>query len=158
MLYRKNLYPLDYIIMKTVKMMILTASIIALGACSSETQIEPQKVNVEQLQHNWKLTHVDNIQLATIINSSLHIDSDNKSSGNLGCNQFFGMAEFSNNQLRISDMGNTRKMCEPLKNDVEMDVSEVLTRWANVMIDDETLIISNKKHSLTYQLVDPITE
>jgi len=144
--------------MTTVKIMMLTAGIMALGACSSETQIEPQKVNVEQLQHNWKLTHIDNIQLATIINSSLDIGSDNKSSGNLGCNQFLGTAKFSNNQLLISDMGKTRKMCEPLKNDVEMDVSEVLTNWANVMIDDKTLIISNKKHSLTYQLTDPTTE
>lgn len=133
-------------------------SVIVLGACSSETQIEPKKVNIEQLQHNWKLTHIDNIQLATIINSSLKIDSNNKSSGNLSCNQFFGQAEFNDNQLRIVKMGNTRKMCDSLKNNVEMDVSQVLGGWAKVMVDGETLIISNRKHSLTYQLADQVAE
>ena len=144
--------------MTTVKIMMLIFSIIALGACSTETQIVPQKINIEQLQHHWKLTHIDNIQLATIINSSLSIDNNNKATGNLSCNQFFGEAEFSDNKLRIGKMGNTRKMCDPLKNNVEMDVSQVLNDWAKVMLDDKTLIISNRKHSLTYQLVDQETE
>jgi len=144
--------------MTTVKIMMLAFSIMVLGACSTETQIEPKKVNIEQLQHSWKLTHIDNIQLATVINSSLKIDHNNKTTGNLSCNQFFGEAEFSDNQLRIGKMGNTRKMCDSLKNNVEMDVSQVLSGWAKVMIDDETLIISNKKHSLTYQLADQIPE
>jgi len=149
---------MDYMTMTTVKIMMLIFSIIALGACSTETQIVPQKINIEQLQHHWKLTHIDNIQLATIINSSLNIDNNNKATGNLSCNQFFGEAEFSDNKLRIGKMGNTRKMCDPLKNNVEMDVSQVLNNWAKVMLDDKTLIISNRKHSLTYQLVDQKTE
>jgi len=142
--------------MKTAKIMMLMLSIIILGACTAETQIIPQKVNLSQLQHNWKLTHVDNIQLATIIKSTLKIDADNKTSGNLSCNNFFGEAEFVDNQLIIKNMANTRKMCGELKNSVEMDVSEVLGNWANVMIDNETLIISNRKHSLTYQLADSL--
>tara|TARA_R110001583_G_scaffold6499_3_gene32866 strand:- start:12866 stop:13300 length:435 start_codon:yes stop_codon:yes gene_type:complete len=144
--------------MTIVKIMMLALSIITLGACSTETQIIPKKINIDQLQHHWKLTHIDNIQLATIINSSLKIDSNNKATGNLGCNQFFGEVEFSDNKLRIGKMGNTRKMCEPLKNNVEMDVSQVLSNWAKVMLDDKTLIISNRKHSLTYQLMDQKTE
>lgn len=142
--------------MKTAKIMMLMLSTIILGACTAETQIIPQKVNLPQLQHNWKLTHVDNIQLATIIKSTLKIDADNKTSGNLSCNNFFGEAEFVDNQLIIKNMANTRKMCGELKNSVEMDVSEVLGNWANVMVDNETLIVSNKKHSLTYQLADSL--
>ena len=142
--------------MKTVKIMMLMLSTIILGACTAETQIIPQKVNLSQLQHNWKLTHVDNIQLATVIKSTLKIEVDNKTSGNLSCNSFFGEAKFVDNQLRIEKMANTRKMCDELKNSVEMDVSEVLSNWANVMIDNETLIVSNKKHSLTYQLADSL--
>lgn len=142
--------------MKTAKIMMLMLSTIILGACTAETQIIPQKVNLPQLQHNWKLTHVDNIQLATIIKSTLKIDADNKTSGNLSCNNFFGEAEFVDNQLIIKNMANTRKMCGELKNSVEMDVSEVLGNWANVMVDNKTLIVSNKKHSLTYQLADSL--
>lgn len=142
--------------MKTAKIMMLMLSTIILGACTAETQIIPQKVNLPQLQHNWKLTHVDNIQLATIIKSTLKIDAGNKTSGNLSCNNFFGEAEFVDNQLIIKNMAYTRKMCGELKNSVEMDVSEVLGNWANVMVDNETLIVSNKKHSLTYQLADSL--
>ena len=147
---------MDHVTMKTVKIMALMLSTIILGACTAETQIIPKKVKIAQLQHNWKLTHVDNIQLAVMINSSLKIDSNNKSSGNLSCNNFIGEAEFSDNQLRIGKMANTRKMCNELKNNVEMDVTEVLSNWANVMIDGTTLIVSNKKHSLTYELADEI--
>lgn len=147
---------MDHVTMKTVKIMALMLSTIILGACTAETQIIPKKVKIAQLQHNWKLTHVDNIQLAVMINSSLKIDSNNKSSGNLSCNNFIGEAEFSDNQLRIGKMANTRKMCNELKNNVEMDVTEVLSNWANVMIDDTTLIVSNKKHSLTYELADAV--
>lgn len=121
-----------------------------LAACTADAQIVPKKINVEQLQHNWKLTHVDNIRLATVINSTLSIANDNKVSGNLGCNNFFGQAELTNNQLNIGKMGMTRMMCSDLKNDVEMDVSQVLGNWVNVMIDEKTLILSNNKHSLTY--------
>ncbi|MEL0628413.1 META domain-containing protein [Psychromonas aquatilis] len=144
--------------MKTTKVMVLMLSSIILGACTNEVPIEPQKIDMAELQHDWKLTHVDNIQVATVINSSLTIDEENKSSGNLGCNNFFGEAEVQGNQLRIGKMGNTRKMCESLQNDVEMDVSQVLSGWSDVLIDDDTLIIGNNKHSLTYKLVDSVEE
>jgi heat shock protein HslJ len=145
---------MEHVTMKTAKIMMLMLGTIMLGACTAESQIIPKKVMVAELQHNWKLTHIDNIQLAVIIDSTLKIESDNKSSGNLSCNHFIGEAEFSNNQLRIGNMANTRKMCSEIKNNVEADVTSVLSNWANVMIDGETLIISNKKHSLTYQLAD----
>lgn len=144
--------------MKTTKIMVLMLSSIILGACTNEVPIEPQKIEIAKLQHDWKLTHVDNIQVATIINSSLSIDENNKSTGNLGCNNFFGEAEVSGNQLRIGKMGNTRKMCQSLQNDVEMDVSQVLSDWSDVLIDNNTLIIGNNKHSLTYILTDAIAE
>ena len=144
--------------MKTVKIIMLLLSTMILGACTSDAQIVPKKVKIEQLQYNWELTHVDNIKLATVINSSLNIGNDNKGSGNLGCNKFFGQVEFNNNQLRIAKMGHTRMMCSNLKNDVELDVSQVLGGWANVMIDNKTLIISNNKHSLTYQKLNKNTK
>lgn len=140
--------------MPTVKIIMLLLASMVLGACTSDAQIEPKKVNIEQLQHNWELTHIDNIKLATVIHSSLKIEADNKATGSLGCNLFFGQVEFTNNQLRIGKMGNTRKMCSDIENNVEMDVSQVLNRWGNVMIDDKTLIISNQKHSLTYKLIE----
>lgn len=144
--------------MKTVKIIILLLSTMILSACTSDAQIIPKKVSIEQLQHNWKLTHLDNIKLATVINSSLNIAADNTISGNLGCNSFFGQAEFNNNQLRIGKMGRTRMMCSELKNDVELDVNQVLSNWADVMIDNKTLIISNNKHSLTYLRINNVTK
>lgn len=122
-------------------------------ACTSDAPIEPKQVKFEQLQQSWELTHVDNIKLATIINASLNITKGGQASGNLGCNNFRGQAEFNNNQVRINKMSSTRKMCSELENSVELDVSLVLNDWADVMIDKKTLIISNQKHSLTYQLV-----
>lgn len=144
--------------MSMVKTTILLSSIMVLGACTSDAQIIPKKVSIGQLQHSWKLTHVDNIKLAKIINASLTIDGDNKSSGNLGCNNFFGKVTFNNNQLHINNTGVTRMKCDDLANDVEVDVSQVLNEWADVMIDNKVLIVSNKKHSLTYVLADEVVK
>lgn len=135
-----------------MKIIMLVLATMTFSACTSDAPIEPKKVKFEQLQQKWELTHIDNIKLATIINASLNIDIDGKASGNLGCNNFFGQAEFNNNQLRINKMANTRKLCEELQNSVELEVSQVLNDWATVMLDKNTLIISNQKHSLTYQL------
>ncbi|WP_166738846.1 META domain-containing protein [Psychromonas algarum] len=144
--------------MASVKAGFLLLSTIILSACTSDAPIEPKQIKVEQLQHNWKLTHIDNIQLAAIINSTLNITADNKSTGSLGCNHFSGTAELSNNQLQIAKIMSTRKLCSKLENDVEMDVSQVLSDWTNIMIDDETLILSNQKHSLTYQQIDQVAQ
>lgn len=141
--------------MPSIKFVMLMMSTLLLGACSTDAQLPPQIVKIEQLQHNWQLTHIDNIQVAKVINSSLNITKDNKATGSLGCNRFFGQAEFDNNQLLIAQMGSSRKMCGKLENNVEMDVSQVLSEWATVMINNQTLIISNKSHSLTYKLAPP---
>lgn len=138
--------------MRLTNIIIMLITLFTVTACTSDAPIEPKPVKFAQLQQQWQLTHIDNIKLATIINASLKIDKDGKASGNLGCNNFFGVAEFHNNQIRINNMGSTRKMCEELQNSVELDVEQVLNGWANVMLDKKTLIISNRKHSLTYQL------
>lgn len=138
--------------MRISNIIILLVSVLTLSACTSDAPIEPKQVKFEQLQQDWDLTHIDNIRLATVIDASLKIGKDGKASGNLGCNNFFGVAEFNNNKIRINNMGSTRKMCDELKNSVELDVEQVLNDWATVMLDKTTLIISNQKHSLTYQL------
>ena len=141
--------------MPSIKFIMLMVTTLMLGACSTDAQLPPQIVKIEQLQHDWTLTHIDNIQVAKVINSSLKISKENKATGSLGCNRFFGQAEFDNNKLRIAQMGSSRKMCGEIENNVEMDVSQILSEWATVMINNETLIISNKKHSLTYKLANP---
>ena len=145
---------MNYIAITPIKIMVLILSSFLLSACTSEAPIEPEKIELSQLEHNWKLTHIDNIKLATIINSSLVIDNNHNCSGNLGCNSFHGQAVLTENQLNINELNKTLKSCSHIENSVEADVSTVLNETATVMLDKQTLIISNDKHSLTYHLED----
>jgi len=142
----------DNTTMLAIRTIVLTFISILLSACNSEIPIEPKPVNIIQLQHHWELTHIDNIRLATVINSSLIIDDDYNSFGNLGCNNFRGEVQVNNNKLNITNMGKSLKHCSEIQNSVEKDVISVLRGTANIMVDNRTLIISNDQHSLTYYL------
>lgn len=134
--------------MKFASIALLSVSTL-LFACSNEANnIAP--LALKDIQKQWQLTSIDGKTLET--ESTLSIDEQAKASGNLGCNNFFGVVELDTNKVRIDKMGSTRKMCEPQVNVIEMSVSSTLSNWSEVSIKDQQLLLTGDKHTLTYSL------
>jgi len=113
-----------------------------LTACNSASTAE------SALQKEWELATLDNQPLQ--VTSTLSVDAEQKVTGNLACNNFFGTLQVDNNKVRIDKMGTTRKSCIPAVNSVEMAVSNTLSSWSKVTITSEKLILIGNKHTLTY--------
>lgn len=129
---------------------IIAAMSLFLSACSNtQAQIEQQPLPLHTLQQQWELIAVDNTPIE--INSSLNIDAQNQANGKLACNTFRGEVELQNNQLRINKMANTRKLCIPKINSIEVIVGSTLSNWSEVIISERQLTLSSEKHTLIYQ-------
>tara|TARA_R110001583_G_scaffold7720_8_gene37913 strand:+ start:12290 stop:12709 length:420 start_codon:yes stop_codon:yes gene_type:complete len=135
------------------KLLLLALSPI-LFACSNESSNDAkesiQAIKQQDLQKNWQLIQLDNRPIQA--NSSLNIDDQEKASGNLACNNFFGALEFQENKIRINKMVSTRKMCKPDINVIEMTVSSTLAAWSEVKVSEQKLILTGERHTLTYQI------
>ncbi|NAW68465.1 META domain-containing protein [Vibrio sp. V27_P1S3P104] len=125
-------------------------------ACVSN--VDQAQITVDDLQHhNWQLTHIDGQQWVKNEHNEiprLEIGENMMASGNAGCNNFFGQAELKNNQFRIEKMGMTMKMCIGDAMDTEQTVSQSLSDWSHVTLSDNTLILKNDAHTLTFTLRD----
>ena len=84
------------------------------------------------------------------INSSLSIDDQEKATGNLACNHFFGSIELQDTRLRIPKIGSTRKYCQGPVNQVELLVTAVLSDWSEVQVTANTLTLMGSAHKLSY--------
>ncbi|GLS90684.1 heat-shock protein HslJ [Psychromonas marina] len=135
--------------MKLTTIIVLSLSTL-LFACSNNTNTTMQPIQLQDLQKEWKLTSIDNNPVQSM--SSISVDEQAKATGNLACNNFFGAVELQANKLRIDKMGSTRKMCEPAVNDVEMIVSNTLSSWSEVKINNQQLTLTGAEHTLTYTL------
>ncbi|MEN8186808.1 MAG: DUF4377 domain-containing protein [Bacteroidota bacterium] len=75
--------------------------------------LEKNKTQQEQdsLVNKWKVVSMSGVDKFEK-NPTISFDkTDNQISGFAGCNNFFGKYDPSNNQLKLSQMGLTRKMC-----------------------------------------------
>lgn len=113
---------------------------------------------LQQLQNNWKLTSIDGQNVDAKIQSVLSIDKEGAAHGMLGCNNFFGEIALQDQQIRVEKMGNTRKMCLPKINKVEMQIAQTLSNWSDVKINDTKLTLKGEQHTLIYQLNDSANE
>lgn len=130
----------------------LALSSFVLCACSAEVTGTSGKLDLTELQHQWVLTAINNAPVDKKIKSTLNVDAQSKSTGNLACNQFFGGLELQDNEIRIDKMGSTRKMCQESVNVVEHTVSSVLANWSQVQLSNGLLILNGKKDKLSYRI------
>ncbi|WP_435236181.1 META domain-containing protein [Psychromonas sp. PT13] len=138
--------------MKSNKLIIILLSSLFLFACETTSTAGTQPITLDKIQHQWVLTKVDDQVIDPAINSTFNISTENKASGNLACNLFFGEVSVQDNKLKIAKMGSTRKMCQTQAMQIESSITSVLTDWSEVAILDKTLTLVGASHQLTYQL------
>ncbi|WCP68231.1 META domain-containing protein [Vibrio tubiashii] len=126
-------------------------------ACASNGD-DVKQITAQDLQHhNWELVSIDGE--AVIADSRqnpprLEIGEKMTANGNAGCNNFFGQAELKDNQFRIEKMGMTMKMCVGDVMDVEQAFGQTLSDWSDMTLTQDTMVLKNDVHTLTFKLND----
>ena len=138
--------------MKSNKLIITLLLSLFLFACGTSSTANIEPITPDEIQHQWILIKVDDQVIDTAIKSTFNISAENKASGNLACNLFFGEVSLQNNHLKIAKMGSTRKMCQTQAMQIESRLTNVLTDWAEITILNNTLTLAGASHQLTYQL------
>jgi heat shock protein HslJ len=139
--------------MKPIKLITILLISISLFACGSNSTASTQSVAPVQLQHEWVLIDIDGQTIESAIQSTINISAENKVSGNLACNRFFGQLTQQGNKLKIAKMGSTRMRCKTEAMQIESSISNVLKDWSEASILESKLTLISKSHQLTYQLV-----
>ena len=121
-------------------------------ACSAPTTTNSAIIEAQSLQNTWQLMRIDGEAISSAINSTLSMDSEQKATGKLACNNFFGTVVVNDNHLKIDKMGSTRMFCEEQANEIEMIVSQVLNDGAEMQLTEDKLSLKGKQHTLTYTL------
>ncbi|XMO87691.1 META domain-containing protein [Algibacter sp. AS12] len=117
---------------------ILLLSCLALNSCKNGTN-DPNSSASETPSGIYTITVLpehNNISKELTISFD---DATKKVSGHSGCNQFFGTYKIEGNALNFSQMGSTRKMCEPAANALETAMLQSLDRINAYTIKDNML-------------------
>ncbi|MDK9771584.1 META domain-containing protein [Vibrio sp. B181a] len=129
---------------------------VLMTACASNGD-NVKEITAQDLQHhNWQLVQIDGKNIAAEERQAprLEIGENLTANGNAGCNNFFGQAELKDNQLRIEKMGMTMKMCMEDQMKIEKVMSETLSDWSDITLTNESLVLKNADHELTFELRD----
>ncbi|PFG55955.1 heat shock protein HslJ [Vibrio sp. ES.051] len=132
---------------------------ILITACTSNGDgNDVKEITAQDLKHhNWELVQIDgkNIDLKERQKTPrLEIGENLTANGHAGCNDFFGQAELKNNQLRIEKMGMTMMMCMDDQMEIEKAMSETLSKWSDITLTNDALVLKNADHELTFTLRD----
>ena len=139
--------------MKLFKIASFLLSVFFLSSCVSHYwyKITGSLITPSQLQHKWVLFQIDDEPIAIGIESTLNISKQNKATGKLACNHFFGTPKLYNNKLRIESIGSTRQSCRGEKGEVENSVSATLNNYSQILLTANQLILIGKLHQLHYR-------
>ncbi|WP_455819523.1 META domain-containing protein [Pseudomonas cerasi] len=67
------------------------------------------------------------------------------------CNRFLGQARLEQGRLTVPMLASTKMLCsDPLLNQWEQTLSEVLTKGAEVKLAEQTLTLKGSGHTLVY--------
>ncbi|MCG9639705.1 META domain-containing protein [Vibrio sp. Isolate34] len=139
------------------KLLAVAALPMMLAACTT-TGDNAMKVTPTDLQHhNWELAQIDGKDIEKSENQAtprLEIGEKMTANGIAGCNNFFGQGELKDGQFRIKQMGMTMKMCQGSAMEIEQSVSATLSEWSDVTLTNDTLVLKNDVHTLTYTIRD----
>ena len=125
------------------------AAALSMTACSTvppTTQTEP-----DQWQNQpWNLVAIDGKTVQS--SATLEVNDESQAIGDTGCNRFFGFSSMQDTQFRVEKMGMTRMAClDSNRMQVEQIVTDVLTNWSEVSMQNGQLILASDEHTLTYQ-------
>ncbi|SFC93127.1 META domain-containing protein [Algibacter pectinivorans] len=117
---------------------ILLVSFLALNACKN-SNTNPDSSNAEPPSGTYT---INTLPEHNNISQELTITFDEatkKVSGHSGCNQFFGTYNVNGTSLTFSQMGSTRKMCDPNANALETAMLQSLNQINTYTIKDNVL-------------------
>lgn len=130
---------------------------VVVTACASNGD-DVKQITAQDLQHhNWELVSIDGKDIVLEGRQQApHLEVGEKmtANGNAGCNNFFGQAELKDNQFRIEKMGMTMKMCVGDVMDVEQAFSQTLSDWSDMTLTNDSMVLKNDVHTLTFKLSD----
>ena len=139
------------------KSLTVAALPIILAACTTTSAISTQVTLTDLQHHNWELAQIDGKGIEKSEHQATpHLEVGEKMTANgmAGCNNFFGQGELKNGQFRIKQMGMTMKMCHNSAMEIEQSVSTTLSEWSDVTLTNDTLVLKNEVHTLTYTIRD----
>jgi len=137
--------------MKKASLLFLFA--ILLTGCIDPANI-PNAAPVSQtdlLHRNYLLINYDgqtitpkNMSPRISFNETFHI------SGAM-CNSFAGRGTLKNNVLKVANMISTQTLCmDDIRNELDVVINEMLTKGVYLSLEDKTLTLSNKEHTLIF--------
>ena len=106
--------------------------------------------------HNtrWILDQIDgDVEQVALseLRPELAFDDQDQVSGNSGCNQLRGMAEWNAGTIVVRQLVSTRRMCSPASNEVERRVIQVLSVQSQAMMtEDNKLKLISPEHTLVW--------
>jgi len=85
----------------------------------------------------------------------LNFDDKLQITGNM-CNQFFGKATLSGNQLKAEHLAMNMMIChETQLNELDGQFAKILNTGVQVSLNDQQLVLKSGHYTLTYLLVEP---
>ena len=124
-----------------------------LSACTSDGgQVKAKSIGTSQ----WTLEQIDGEALTLGAGQKapwLIVDEQMQAKGYAGCNNFFGEAKIQGNEFSLPKMGSTMKLCNTTQNRLDNKLRQVLSGWSTISINNDTMMLSNRDHSLTFKTV-----
>ena len=119
-------------------------SLFALTACDpSDSAGQLSELN----DTSWKV-----VGIPQRVTASMSFGTDGRVTGSSGCNRFFGTYETSGQEIKIRNIGGTRKICPKVEMSVERELLEslaIVNRWQGTA---EEIELSGPVNSTTVRL------
>lgn len=122
---------------------LILLSLVGLSGCKKGEKIfsKSESVEIDNIKGFWVLASMNGANVDSLFlgaKPTLSFDFDgNKISGSGGCNTFFGDFSLDNNDLKISDIGNTQIAC--LEENKEDEFFKLLSKPSKLLLENGEL-------------------
>lgn len=132
------------------KFVLIAAAALALGATSCKTSVG----NDLDINGEWKVTTINGENVPeTMEKASLTFDEKTKSyNGVTGVNLINGSYQLTNNDLTIEEGAMTRKIADPVSNDVEVKYINAIHATKSASIENGKLLLKDDKGKTLMEL------
>lgn len=129
--------------------------IIALSGCTSEQSVTAPTISIEDLQTpKWSLESINGQELELSMHQqapSISVDDQLMATGYTGCNHFFSEVMIKRNQMKLSKMNSTKKLCLQPQSDLDTQLTAVLSDWSYVYIERGVMTLTGNGHTLLFK-------
>jgi heat shock protein HslJ len=138
------------------KFSILSLGLItALLGCTSEQNVTAPTISIEDLQTpKWSLESINGQTLELPSHQqapSISVDEQLMATGYTGCNHFFSEVMIKRNQIKLSKMNSTKKLCLQPQAELDTQLSAVLSDWSYVYIERGVMTVTGNGHTLLFK-------